>query len=92
MRIFSRSTLEEYWEKRPEYRDMKKLTISSPIVMKKNFPTCRTIGNHRVIFKILWNSHRMIVEVNYWEELLRIKFIGNHSEYDRINAKTVNFY
>jgi mRNA interferase HigB len=63
--------------------------IRSPIQMKKMFPTCRPITDRRVIFNILGNKYRMIVEVNYRKQLLWIKFIGTHSQYDKISVNSI---
>jgi len=42
-----------------------------------------------VVFNIKGNSHRLVVDVTYQRQMVYIKFIGNHAEYDRIDVATV---
>jgi len=42
-----------------------------------------------VVFNIKGNSYRLIVAVGYRFQVVYIKFIGTHAEYDRIDADTV---
>ncbi|WP_414613405.1 type II toxin-antitoxin system HigB family toxin [Stenotrophomonas pavanii] len=43
----------------------------------------------RAVFNIKGNSYRLIVAVSYRFQVVYIKFIGTHAEYDRIDADTV---
>jgi len=42
-----------------------------------------------VVFNIKGNSHRLIVDVTYQRQMVYIKFIGTHAEYDVIDVATV---
>jgi len=47
------------------------------------------ISDGRVVFNIGGNKYRIVVWINYPYRIVYVRFIGTHSEYDRIDAQTV---
>lgn len=47
------------------------------------------VGNDRYVFNIKGNSHRLITMIFFDKRTVFIRFIGTHSEYDRINCSTI---
>jgi len=59
------------------------------MAVKAAFRSASIVGNDRVVFNIGGNKYRLVVRVNYSYRVLYIRFIGTHSQYDRINVKEV---
>jgi len=97
MRIIAKSTLRDYWLKNKEveqsllswYKVANKAKWSNFNQVKEQFGTCKVLGNDRIIFKIKGNKYRLIVKISFENQLIWIRFIGTHSEYDSINAKEI---
>jgi len=97
MRIIAKSTLRDYWLKQTDteqsllswYNVASKANWSNFNEVKQQFGTCKVLGNDRVIFKIKGNKYRLIVKISFENQLIWIRFLGTHSEYDLINAKEI---
>ncbi len=61
----------------------------SPSQIRSTYRTASFVADNRIIFNIKGNDYRLIVWVNYARHLVYIKWIGTHSEYDRIDVSQV---
>ena len=58
--------------------------------LKQDFPSADYVGNNRYVFNIKGNNYRSIVLVVFFAGTVAIRFIGTHSEYDKIkDVKTI---
>lgn len=100
MRILALSTLRAFWEQNTAYDDATEPTLSwyrhtlkacwdSPIDVKKDFGNASILKGGRVVFNIAGNKYRLIVQINYAYQIVYIRFIGTHAQYDKINAQTI---
>lgn len=97
MRIIAKRTLREFWEVHRDceqqllswYKIAKRAEWHSFEEVKKEYGTCKIVGSDRIIFKIKGNHYRLIVKVSFVNQIIWIRFIGTHDEYDRIDPKTI---
>ena len=97
MRIIAKSTLRDYWTVNKDaeqallswYKVANKAKWSNFNEVKQQFGTCKVIGNDRIIFKVKGNNYRLIIKISFENQLIWIRFIGTHSEYDLINPKEI---
>ena len=50
---------------------------------------CGLGGDNRVVFNIAGNKYRLIVKFHYNTGKGYVRFIGTHTEYDKIDAEVV---
>lgn len=97
MHIISRKTLLLYWAKMPEteqalkswFAEAEKALWANPTEIKEKYRSASILKNNRVVFNICGNKYRLIVRINYSSKVVFIRFIGTHSEYDKINAEEI---
>jgi mRNA interferase HigB len=97
MRIIARKTLRTFWERHPDaeqalkawYQDTQHAAWLTPNDIRRVYATASIIANNRVVFNIRGNHYRLIVAINYAYQIVYIRFVGTHQEYDQIDATTI---
>jgi mRNA interferase HigB len=56
----------------------------------QDYPEAFPVGDDRVVFDIKGNRYRVIARVLFVFKQVQIKWIGTHTDYDKIDAKTIN--
>ena len=73
----------------PWYDEAKHAVWRTPQDIRQRYASASFVGHNRVVFNIKGNDYRLIVAVAYRFQAIYIKFIGTHTEYDRVDAATV---
>ena len=58
--------------------------------IKADFPTTDYVGNQHYVFDIRGNKYRLVVVVKFTIGHIFIRFVGTHSEYDKIENNMKN--
>lgn len=97
MRIIAISTLKTFWEKHPDaelplkewYIKSSRAQWESLADIRNDSNTVNYVGNQRYVFNIKGNLYRLIAAIKFKPKLVYIRYIGTHSEYDKIDASTI---
>jgi mRNA interferase HigB len=63
----------------------------TPADVVKAYANAGIVGSDRVVFNIKGNSYRLVVAILYSHQIVFIKWIGSHADYDKIDAGRVNY-
>ena len=93
MRVIARKILREFWAKHSDceqqlkawYQEVEKAKWNNLNELKLEYPNASILENNRVCFNIKGNNYRLIVKINFPYQMVWIRFIGTHAEYDKIN-------
>ncbi len=89
--------MRDFWEQHPDVEQQLKSWYQQnlneiwrhPKDIKNEYPSASFLADNRVVFNIKGNHYRLIVKISYEYQMMWIRFIGTHAEYDKINAKTI---
>ena len=56
--------------------------------VKEQFRSARAVGE-RVVFNIAGNKYRLVAFINYELQIILVRFVGTHAEYDEVDVKNV---
>ncbi|WP_309733997.1 type II toxin-antitoxin system HigB family toxin [Chamaesiphon sp. OTE_75_metabat_556] len=100
MRILTKRTLREFWESSPQYadaedplkswyREAKQAIWLTPADVKEQYRNASILKNNRTVFNIAGNKYRLVVEINYALQIIFIRFVGTHQDYDAVDVETI---
>jgi len=105
VRIIARKTLRDFIETLQGNKDRKAVkfaldawfhevqgaTWKTPADVTQAYANASIVGNDRVVFNIKGNAYRLVAAIDYQREIVFIKWLGTHVEYDKIDVKTVKY-
>jgi mRNA interferase HigB len=98
VRVIAKKTLVQFWESghgdaeqplKTWHALAKAASWNNPQEIKAKFATASFLANNRVVFNISGNKYRLVVKVDYDFQVIFIRFIGSHAEYDRVDASII---
>ena len=97
MRIIAKATLRAFWTRHPDaeesllawYREAQKADWDRPEKIKEKYRSASFVGRNRVVFNIKGNKYRLVVKMKYEKQLVFVRFVGTHTDYDAINVEEV---
>jgi mRNA interferase HigB len=105
MRIIARSTLKRFLESQSGRRgqgalkgaldawfdEVRRAEWKNMATVKQLYRSASVVSADRVVFNIKGNDYRLVTAMDFEKRIVWIKWIGTHSEYDRIDVKTVAY-
>lgn len=99
MRVISRSTLRKYWEEHSTaksglllwYERITENEFSGLTELRQVFQSADGVGNF-VIFNIGGNKYRLITYIDWAVQLIFIRAVLTHAEYDKETWKNDDWY
>lgn len=93
MRIISFRKIREFYEKNPKaetalkiwYKKTQTASWKNFADIRKTFNAVDSVGNQRFVFNIMGNHFRLICKILFSGEIVFIRFVGSHKEYDKIS-------
>lgn len=98
MRVISVATVRKFWERnrqaetplRAWLKVVHRALWSKPADVKAAYASVSFVGS-RLVFNIGGNNYRLVAAIAYAPQMLFVKWIGTHAEYDKIDVEEVNF-
>jgi mRNA interferase HigB len=97
MRLIARNVLLAYAELHPEtavslerwYRLIRAAAWTSMDDVRRTVPKAKVLNRHRARFEVAGGNYRLIASFDFRRQIVFIKFLGTHAEYDAVDALTV---
>ena len=97
MRVIAVSTLRAFWALHPDaeqplkawFEEVTHASWAQPADIKGQYRSASVLKNRRVVFNIKGNDYRLIVAIAYKLQIVYVKFVGTHKEYDAVDAETI---
>lgn len=97
MVIISKTKIVEFGSKHSDsinalnkwYDKTKNANWNSLADLKRTFNSVDYVGNDRYVFNIKGNDYRLVAMIFFDVRTVYVRFLGSHSEYDKIDCKVI---
>jgi len=97
MRVIAKKTLVDFWRTHPDSEQPLKAWHTKAKLaewknsndIKNDYRNASFIANNRVVFNIKGNTYRLVAAINYAFDVIYIRFVGKHQDYDKIDATII---
>jgi mRNA interferase HigB len=73
------------------FHEVQRARWKTPADVRKAYANASIVGSDRAVFNIKGNDYRLVVAIHYRLQIVFIKWIGSHADYDKIDVKTVRY-
>jgi mRNA interferase HigB len=97
LRVIAKKILRDFWvvhtdceqQLKSWFQETSKAEWENPNMIKQQYPSASILNSNRSVFNIKGNNYRLIVKINFDHQMVWIRFIGTHAEYDKIDANKI---
>jgi mRNA interferase HigB len=97
LRVIAKKILRDFWfvhadceqQLKSWFQETSKSEWKNPNEIRKEYPSASILNDNRFVFNIKGNNYRLIVKINFDYQMVWIRFIGTHAEYDKIDANEI---
>ena len=97
MRIIAHRTIVEYGKLHSDaktalnswYKTTKLAKWKNFQDIKSTFNSVDAVGNQRYVFNIKGNNYRLVGKILFVQQIIYIRFIGTHEEYNKIDSSNI---
>ncbi len=97
MRVIAVAALRAFWQQHPDaeqplkagFEEASNASWTQPSDIKSRYRSASILKHRRVVFNIRGNEYRLVVAIAYRLQVVYVKFIGTHAQYDAIDAHTI---
>lgn len=97
MHVIAIKGLRDFWRIHPDaeqalkawYKEAEAASWQTSADIKKRYASASIVGGDRVVFNIGGGKYRLVVRINYAFQVVYVRFVGTHRDYDRIDVRTI---
>jgi mRNA interferase HigB len=97
MHVISKKKLLAFWKAHPDVENQLKAWHAeaehaewkTPDDIRQRYRSADFLADNRVVFNIKGDDYRLVVKIHYNTQIVYIRFIGTHAEYDRVDVERI---